>query len=128
MVQPSEQQIDDARESLVAHIEELGRRFRDVKDKLDIRAHISAHPRAAAAIAFGAGALLAFPRRRAKPDAAAVKSGMFGAAMTMLGSLAFTLAKNVAMQHLSGSAKAWWDEHMERDASRSQDMESFLEH
>lgn len=128
-----DRRVEEARESLLARVEELGRRLQGAKEKLDIPAHISAHPRLAVGIAFLAGALLGFPGKRSKssmPDKAEVKSGLVGAAMATLGSLAFALAKNVAFHHLSGQAKNWWDRKyaMEADASRTRDVESFLEH
>jgi hypothetical protein len=131
--QDPDRRVEQARESLLARVEELGRRLQDAKDKLDIPAHIAAHPRAAVGIAFAAGLLLGFPGKRTKsktPDKAEVKSGFIGASMAMLGSLAFALAKNVAFHHLSGEAKSWWDKRygMEADASRTRDVESFLEH
>jgi hypothetical protein len=128
-----DRRVEEARESLLARVEELGRRLQDAKDKLDIPAHIAAHPRLAVGIAFAAGALLGFPGKHSKshvPGKAEVKSGLVGAAMAALGSLAFALAKNVAFHHLSGQAKTWWDRKyaMEADASRTQDVESFLKH
>ena len=131
--QDPDRRVEEARESLAARVEELGRRLQDAKDKLDIPAHIAAHPRLAVGIALAAGVLLGFPGKRSKsstPDKAEVKSGLVGAAMATLGSLAFALAKNVAFHHLSGQAKNWWDRKyaMEADASRTRDVESFLEH
>ena len=127
-----DRRVEEARESLSARVDELGRRLQGAKDKLDIPAHITAHPRLAVGIALVAGALLGFPGKRIKadlPDKSDVKSGLMGAAMATLGSLVFALAKNVAFHHLSGQAKNWWDRKyaMEADASRSQD-DSFLKH
>ena len=128
-METTDHQIDEARDRLVAHIEELGRRFHDIKEKLDLRAQIVAHPRIAVGIALAAGALLALPRHRKVAEAEAKRS-IGGAAAAMLGSLALGLIKNVALHQLSGSAKAWWDEHDLREgaASREDDMEAFLEH
>lgn len=128
-----DRQVADARASLRAHVEELGRRVQDMKGKLDIGAHIAAHPRLAVGIAFAAGALLALPKKGGKPkeaDKAEVKGGLAGAIVAALGTLAFTLVKNVAMHQLSGMASDWWDRRqaMEANVSRESDIESFLEH
>ena len=134
--------IEEARESLLARVEEIGRRLHDAREKLDIKAKIAAHPWPAVGIAFAAGALLALPRssRKSRPrDAeikqAEVKSGLIGAAAATLGTLVFTLVKNVAMHQLSGYARDWWERRqamegqpMEGQASKTRDVESFLEH
>lgn len=135
--QDPDRRVEEARASLLAHAHELGRRIQSAKDKLDIRAHIAAHPRLAVGIAFAAGALLGFPGKGSHskksdvaPSAAEVKSGLMGAAMATLGSLAFQLAKSVAFHQLSGQAKTWWDANygMQAEASRTRDVEAFLEH
>ncbi|MBA3502399.1 MAG: hypothetical protein M4D80_38965 [Myxococcota bacterium] len=129
--QDPDRRVDEARESLLARVEELGKRLQGAKEKLDIPAHIAAHPGLAVGIALAAGALLGFPGKRSRsstPGAAEVKSGLMGAAMATLGSLVFALAKNVAFDHLRGEAKNWWDRKyaMESDASRtSRDVDSF---
>jgi hypothetical protein len=128
-----EHQVDEARASLRAHVEELGRRIQDAKQKLDIKAHIAAHPRVAVGIAFAVGALLALPKKGGKPkeaNKAEVRGGLAGAIVAAAGTLAFTLLKNVAMHQLSGMASDWWDRQreMERGVSREPDIESFLEH
>ena len=126
--------VDDARESMQARVEELGRRLQDAKNKLDIPAHIAAHPRLAVGIAFAVGALLGLPGGRSKSSVPAgkgqAKSGLMGAAVATLGSLAFSLAKSVAFHQLSGQAKNWWDKNygLETETSRTRDVESFLEH
>jgi len=125
-----DRRVEEARASLLAHVEELGRRIHDAKAKLDIPAHIAAHPRAAVGIALAVGALLGIPGKRVKPGVPSsdAKTGMMGAAMATLGTLAFTLMKNVAMHHLSGVAKDWWDQRSMENASHTTDVESFLEH
>ncbi len=128
----SERRVEQARESLHDRVEELGRRMQDAKDKLDIKAHIAAHPRLAVGIAFAAGVLLAIPGKRVKDalpaSGADVKSGLLGAMVATIGSIAFQLAKSVAFHQLSGSAKDWWDKNqaMHAGASNPSDAESFL--
>lgn len=124
-----DRRVEEARESLRAHAEELGRRIGDAKEMLDIPAKIAAHPRLAVGIAFVAGALLGFPGKRTHTEVPTnAKSGLVGAALATLGTLAFQLAKSVAFHHLSGQAKAWWDRQNEMAASQTSATESFLEH
>jgi hypothetical protein len=127
-----DRKVEEARESLRAHAEELGRRFGDAKQMLDIPAKIAAHPQLAVGIAFVAGALLGFPGKRVRPSLpgadTAAKTGLMGAALATLGTLAFQLAKSVAFHHLSGQAKAWWDRQNDLAASHTRETESFLEH
>jgi len=97
-----------------------------------LEAAIAAHPHLAVGIAFGLGALLGLSGKRATSNVepAEVKRGLIGAAMATFGTLAFHLAKDVALHHLSSElgsqAKAWWDRHA--NAWRTPDLESFLEH
>ena len=139
--QDPDRRVEEARESLLARVEEIARRVQQARDKLDIRAKIAAHPWPAVGIAFAAGALLALPKRSSKSKSKSksiraaetkgeVKGGLIGAAAATIGTIAFTLIKNVAMHHLSGIAKDWWDQRsqMEAEASRTRDVESFLEH
>ena len=132
--QDPERRVEDARADLLARVEEIARRVKEVREKLDIKSKIAANPWAAVGIAFAAGALLALPKRSKKSknvQAAEVKGGLIGAGAATLGTLAFTLIKNIAMNHLSGVAKDWWDaraQGMEAGASRTRDVESFLEH
>jgi len=130
--QDPDQRVEEARASLLARVEELGKRLKEAKAKLDIPAKIAEHPRLAVGIAFAAGALLAFPRKGgSKSEAKAeAKGGLMGAAMATLGSLVFGLAKNMAMHKLSTTANTWWDKRsaMEDEASKQRDVEVFLEH
>lgn len=132
--QDPDRRVEAARADLLAHVEELARRVQDMRAKLDIKSKIAANPWPAVGIAFAVGALLALPKRSKKTrnvQAAEVKGGLIGAGAATLGTLAFTLIKNIAMSHLSGVAKDWWDarqQAMEADASRTRDVESFLEH
>jgi hypothetical protein len=126
-----DRRVDEARESLRAHAEELGRRFGDAKEMLDIPAKIAAHPRLAVGVALAAGVLLGFPGKRARtaiPGGDGAKTGLMGAAMATLGTLAFQLAKSVAFHHFSGQAKAWWDRQNSVTTSHTSEPESFLAH
>jgi hypothetical protein len=39
-----DRRVEDAKASLMARVEELARRFKDARDKFDVRAHIETHP------------------------------------------------------------------------------------
>lgn len=125
-----DRRVEEARESMRMHAEELGRRVADAKEMLDIPAKIAAHPRLAVGIAFAVGAVLGFPGKRAHTaiPGDATKTGLVGAALATIGTLAFQLAKSVAFHHLSQHARAWWDQQNEIGASQVRETESFLEH
>jgi hypothetical protein len=53
-----DEEIARAKESLMARMEELNRRFQSAKHKLDLEAHIAAHPIASVGVALAAGLLL----------------------------------------------------------------------
>jgi hypothetical protein len=105
-VEDPDERVEQAKASLLARASELGRRLNDARDKLDLRAHITAHPQAAAGIAFALGALLAFRRSRPQPPAA--ERSVAGAVFAMLGTLTVAIARNVAMRQLSERLKTWW--------------------
>lgn len=132
-----ERRVEEAKQSMFARMEELGRRLQDAREKVDIRAHIAAHPQLAVGIAFGIGALLALPgsgkkRDQHVADSAEVKSGLIGAAMATLGSLVFSLLKDVAMKQAGGAAFDWWKNRQgavgatEVQASRTRETEAFF--
>jgi len=134
----TDRRVEAAKASMLARMEELGRRLRDARNKIDLRAHIVAHPQLAVGIAFGLGALLALPgggKKKSKipADSAEVKSGLIGAAMATLGSLAFTLLKDVAMRRAGVVALDWWQNRQgsiggtEAQAPRAQSAEAFFD-
>ncbi|MBA3398092.1 MAG: hypothetical protein H0T89_36035 [Deltaproteobacteria bacterium] len=142
----ADRRVEEAKASMFARMEELARRIEDARRKFDVKAHIAAHPRAAVGIAFAIGALLAIPgggssRRRSSVPAgqAEVKSGLIGALTATIGTLAFGFIKNAAMRELGDVARDWWIRRQaeagvgevgtnEANASRTRDVESFLEH
>lgn len=121
--------VEQAKESLMSRVEELGRRFKDAKNKFDVEAQIGAHPLPAIGIAFAIGAVVALAGgRKHAPDA---KRGLRGAVMAGVGALAMRMIKEIAFSQLAGAAKTWMDggtTESERSASRDRSVESFLEH
>jgi hypothetical protein len=127
--------IEDARASLVAHLGELGRRFRTARARLDLPAHIAAHPLAAVGGALALGALLGLVAgRKPAPGDAAAKGGLGRAAAAALGALGVRLAKELAMRGATEAARSWWEGRMrevpasEIRTSYDPTIEPFLEH
>jgi hypothetical protein len=136
-----ERHIEEAKASLLARMEELGRRMQEAREKLDLRAHIAAHPLPAIGIAFAAGLVLGFGRKgsaaRLPIDEAPGRS-IGAATVAMIGTLVFRLLKDIALRQAAGAAKTWWDQRQaamgsdvapsERSASHDPNVESFLRH
>jgi len=132
----TDRHIREAKDSLIAHAEEIGRRYKDVREKLDIPAHITAHPLLAAGAAFALGALLGMGgRMRVEPDGT-VKRGLGGAMFAALGAVAIRFAKDFAVREAAGVAKTWWHNYVggdpgastEHATSREPSVASFLRH
>jgi hypothetical protein len=124
----ADRRIEEAKASLVARIDELARRLREARHKLDVPAHIAAHPFIAVGAAFALGALLGSRRRRVRTRADSER-GVGGAIVAALGALAMSAAKDFALHHAKGAAGRWLDAHAdEAEVSRRREMESFLEH
>jgi hypothetical protein len=125
----TDRHIADAKAQLTARIEELGRRFHQVKQKLDLPAHIEAHPLIAVGGAFVLGALLGMRRKdRRRPDGT-VERGMGGAILAVLGAIGLRLSKEVAARYVSDAAKSWLAQRdSDRAASHDPSVESFLGH
>ena len=101
-----ERRLEEARESLVTHLGELGRRFKVVRARLDVRAQISARPLAAVGAAFALGALLGLPGGR-KRQGGEAKGSLAGAAFGVVGAIAIRLVKELAMRGATTAARGW---------------------
>ena len=121
-----EDHIEEARASLIARIEELGRRLHDVRARLDIAAYITAHPLASVGIAAAAGALLGM-RRRVRREAETVQRGFAGMVAAGVGALALRVAKEIAFKQVADAARGWWSSR-EAGASHEPQMETYFEH
>lgn len=130
-VQEADRRIDQAKESLKTRVDELGRRFKDMKNKVDIEAQIVAHPLPAVGIALVLGAMVGY-RRRSSQTEQAKRAGISGAIIGGVSALVMRMLKDAALGQLSGAAKTWFDRQQdqptERGASRDPAMEAFLEH
>lgn len=129
-----ERQIEDARAKLVAHLGELGRRFKAARARLDIPAQIAARPLATVGAAFAVGALLglrASGQRRREPR----EGGLGRAVLAGLAALAVRAGKELAMRGAAQAARNWWEQHQQQQAPMSEvrtsydpRMEPFLRH
>jgi hypothetical protein len=120
--------LDEARASLIARIEELGRRLHAARERLDLPAHIVAHPLAAVGIAFAAGALLGMRRRRPiTPGDGPVERSFARVVAAGIGALALRVGKEIAFKQAADYARGWWSAR-EAAASREPQMETFFRH
>lgn len=137
--QDPDRQIEEAKASFVAHVEELSRRFRgararidELRTKLDVSNRIAAHPLLAVGIAFGAGAMLGLLRRPSRKlvvrevthqgDGEVAKRGALAG---VIGAIAMGLIRDLAVSRLSGYARDWYER---RHESEQPEIEPFLEH
>lgn len=133
--------IEDARASLVAHLGELGRRFRTARAQLDAaRARlevpsqrIAAYPLPAVGIALATGALLGVLRGGAKRRDADPQRGLIGAAFAGLMALGFRAAKDLAMRKFADVAQEWWMQRQQGSSSEyrtsyNRGVEPFFDH
>ena len=124
-----DRQIEEARASLVAHLGELGRRFRAARARFDLPAQIAARPLASVGVALGVGALLGLRGRPRRPGGG---GGLGRAAAAALGALALRLAKELAMRGATEAARDWWEHHQRASPSEIRtsydpSIEPFLE-
>jgi ElaB/YqjD/DUF883 family membrane-anchored ribosome-binding protein len=83
----TDRRIEEAKASLVERLDELARRLREARRKVDVPAHIAAHPFIAVGAAFALGALLGSRRKRVRHPVAAER-GIGGALVAALRALA----------------------------------------
>jgi hypothetical protein len=128
-----DRRVERAKESLMARVDELGRRFKEAREKFDVKAHISAHPLIAVGAAFALGALIGIPggsRRSAPATEDQVQRGVGALITAGIAGIAIRVAKDFAVRQLAGVAKNWWDKQGESEvvASRDPSVEAFLRH
>lgn len=97
---------------------------RDIKH--DLEAKIMAHPLAAIAIAFAAGAIAGIAGGRATREAAPAKRTIRSVLLGGVSAIVMGMIRSAVIEHLSGAAKSWLDP--EDVASRDRAVESFVEH
>jgi hypothetical protein len=130
----SDRRLAAAKADLVARLDELQRRLRDAKHRLDIGAWITAHPLISVGGAFALGAVLGMGRRdRGEPDGS-TRHRLSSTVVAALGAIGLRLAKDFAARYLTDAAKSWLDQHdreptaTERAMSRDPNVESFVKH
>ncbi|MBA3539854.1 MAG: hypothetical protein H0T79_09510 [Deltaproteobacteria bacterium] len=107
-VEAAEERVEEAKASLEAKVDELGRRFRATKAKMDVRERVIAHPWPAVGIAAGAGLLLGVLGKSSARRSASVSSQPIDGIMTegkqksafrtLLGVIAMPLLRRGAME------------------------------
>jgi hypothetical protein len=124
-----DRQIEEARASLVAHLGELGRRFRAARERFDVRGQIAERPLASVGAAFALGALLGLRGGGKREDREGGVGHAVGAALV---ALAVRLVKELAMRGATEAARGWWErrqaEMSEVRTSYDRSVEPFLEH
>jgi hypothetical protein len=136
VVDPSVQEADlratRAKESLLARVEVLKRRFTDAKHRFNPQEQIARYPIQAVGAAFALGVIAGLTRRRSSAPAEA-HSSLTGAALTGLAAVALRVVREVAMTQLGHAAHNWWTARegvssTETRGSRPPNVEPFLEH
>ena len=130
----NDRRIEDAKESFVARVEEINRRFRgvreridDMRKKVDLGAHINKRPLAAVGVALAAGALLGLTGgKRTVVHEGAVARRAGSAIAGMLGAFVMSLIKDFAFRQVSGAASNWFSGR-EVAMSHQHESEAFLE-
>jgi hypothetical protein len=136
VVDPSVQEADlratRAKESLLARVEVLKRRFSEAKHRFNPQEQIARYPIPAVGAAFALGVIAGLTRRRSSVPTEA-RSSLTGAALAGLAAVALRVVREVAMTQLGHAAHNWWTAHegassTETGGSRPRDVEPFLEH
>jgi len=114
--------VEQAKASIVERIDELGRRARELRHKLEVQRYIVQYPWIATGGAFAVGALLGLlGGRGGKKDDGSAKKSAIGAA---IGALVTAAIKELVMSQLKHTAKTWID-----GGSHEQPAgDSYLEH
>ncbi|HEU0033362.1 MAG TPA: hypothetical protein VFQ53_22175 [Kofleriaceae bacterium] len=135
----TDQKIEQAKASFSARAEELGRRISDVRQKLDIKGHIAAHPHLAVGAAFALGVVLGLvtgggghsKAKRGSRQDEATKRTIGGAIGGAISALLFAALKEAAVtyaKHYFAGGPGVATTGTEAAASRQPAVESFLEH
>jgi hypothetical protein len=133
--------IEDARASLVAHLGELGRRFRTARAQIDAaRArlevpsqHIAAHPLPAVGAALALGLLLGLRGGGKRRDTGDSERGLARAALAGLVAIAVRAGKDLAMRRFTDVAQQWWEQRQQAGSSEyrtsyNRGVEPFFDH
>jgi hypothetical protein len=121
----TDRRVDEARESMVARIEELGRRLHNARERLDVQRYIVAHPLIAVGAAFALGAVLGFVGG-GKRGKSADKRGLGGTLAAAVGTLVMAGLKEIAVHQIRRQFEGGRDR--EAEASSEPELESFFKH
>lgn len=131
-VQEADQRATRAKESLLARVEVLKRRFSDAKHRFNPQEQIARYPIPAVGAAFALGVIAGLTRGRSSVPGEA-RSSLTGAALAGLATVALRALREIAITQLGHAAHEWWTARegatsTEARASRPSDIEPFLEH
>jgi ElaB/YqjD/DUF883 family membrane-anchored ribosome-binding protein len=139
-----DRRVEEAKQDFAARAEELGRRFRGMKERVQEIRHrvddfrqrvnlgdkIARHPLASVGIAFGAGVLLGLLRSRRRvvvhEQPSIAQPAARGALGGALAAFALGVIRDFAMRRVSGVASDWIDR--QREMSQQHEVESFVQH
>ena len=130
-VREADERVERAKASLLARLDLLKQRLVDAKEKVDLRAQITAHPLSAVGVAFALGMLAGRRRTPTITPASAAQRTLVGTALAGVAAVGLRLLREVAIGQLADVARQWWIEHggsAEERASRERAVEPFLEH
>lgn len=115
-----EAEMAEAKASLMARMDELGKRFQRAKHALDLEAHITDHPLVAAGVALAAGLLIGSHGTRrllvvksgdaethVSAEQHAERKTLMGAAFGLLTTIAMSAVKDYVFDHAKTYAKTW---------------------
>lgn len=136
VVDPSVQEADlratRAKESLLARVEVLKRRFNDAKHRFNPQEQIARYPIPAVGAAFALGVIAGLTRGRSSSSSPSeARSSLTGAAFAGLAAVALRAVREVAMTQLAHAAHQWWTARegaSSPETRGSPDVEPFLEH
>lgn len=122
-----DRRVEQAKESFTARAEELNRRLRgvraridEVRQKIDLKSHIAARPLVAVGIAFSAGALLGLAGgKRHVVHEGAIQRRAGSAIAGALGALVMSLVRSYTMSQLTGVMREWYEGQVGKQTSPS---------
>jgi len=123
----TDRRVDEARESLVARIEELGRRLHGARERLDVKRYIVAHPLIAVGAALALGAVLGFVGGGKRKSKSADKRGLGATLGAAVGTLVMAGLKEIAVHQIRRQFEGG-DRDREAEASSEPELESFFKH
>jgi len=114
-VAEADERAERAKVNLSSRIEEIGRRFKTVKNMGNIADHIVKHPLPAVGIALALGAFAGAAKHLSRPGEDGERK-LRHTVIAGAGALVLRLAKSYVLNELGESAKSWIDERTRAEA------------